>query len=168
MMWSSVRLRSWPIETKQQSRVEGCRMIHAVGIANQRVGQAAQCDQPVLRLIRNRLSVGVIEDRVWAATDVWTPQGATVSPLLAELYLHYVFDLWVQQWRRTHAQGDMIITRGADDFIVGCEHRQGCRAAIERPSNADEREDSFGQEFGSADVYREIRVEPRLEERERN
>ena len=48
-----------------------------------------------------------------------------MSPLLANLYLHYVFDLWVQQWRRTHARGNMNITRWADDFIVGFEHRQG-------------------------------------------
>ena len=89
-------------------------------------------DQRVLRLIRNWLSVGVIEDGAWAATEVWTPQGATVSPLLAELFLHYVFDLWVQQWRRTHARGDMIITRWADDFIVGFEHRTDAERFLEQ------------------------------------
>ena len=59
----------------------------------------------------------------WTACDEGTPQGAVVSPLLANVYLHYVFDQWAEQWRRRHARGDMVITRYADDFIAGFQHR---------------------------------------------
>ncbi|MGQ0641337.1 MAG: group II intron reverse transcriptase/maturase [Gemmatimonadaceae bacterium] len=94
--------------------------------------QHRMADQRVLRLIRNWLSAGVMEDGAWAATEVGTPQGATVSPLLANLYLHYVFDLWVQQWRRKHVRGDMILTRWADDFIVGFEYRTDAEQFLEQ------------------------------------
>jgi len=88
-------------------------------------------DQRVLRLIRNWLSAGVMEQGTWAATEVGTPQGATVSPFLANIYLHYVFDLWVRQWRRKQAGGAMIVTRWADDFIVGFEHRADAERFLE-------------------------------------
>ena len=57
-------------------------------------------------------------------SEVGTVQGGSISPLLANLYLHYVFDLWVQRWRRKQAHGDVIVVRYADDFVVGFEHRQ--------------------------------------------
>lgn len=79
-------------------------------------------DKRVLRLIQKWLNAGVIEDGIWLDTPQGTPQGASVSPLLANVYLHYVFDLWVRQWRNRHAHGDMIVVRFADDFIVGFEH----------------------------------------------
>jgi RNA-directed DNA polymerase len=81
-------------------------------------------DKRVLRLIQRWLDAGVVEDEVWAECDEGTPQGATVSPLLANVYLHYAFDLWAKQWRRRQARGDMVIVRYADDFIVGFEHRE--------------------------------------------
>ena len=62
-------------------------------------------------------------DGTWTASEDGTPQGATISPLLANVYLHYVFDLWAQQWRRRRAHGDMIIVRFADDIVLGFEHR---------------------------------------------
>ena len=80
-------------------------------------------DKRVLRLIQKWLSAGVIEDGAWTASDEGTPQGASVSPLLANVYLHYVLDLWVQQWRRRYAHGNVIMVRWADDFIVGFEHQ---------------------------------------------
>ncbi len=80
-------------------------------------------DKRVLALIQKWLSAGVIEDGSWAACEEGTPQGASASPLLANVYLHYVFDLWAQQWRRRQARGDVVIVRFADDFIVGFEHR---------------------------------------------
>jgi RNA-directed DNA polymerase len=80
-------------------------------------------DKRVLRLIQKWLRAGVIEDGRWTACDEGTPQGASVSTLLANVYLHYVFDLWVHQWRRRHARGDMIVVRYADDFVVGFKHR---------------------------------------------
>jgi group II intron reverse transcriptase/maturase len=80
-------------------------------------------DQRVVRLIQKWLNAGVLEDgvRKWAETG--TPQGGSISPLIANLYLHHVFDLWVQRWRRTQAGGDMVVVRYADDFIVGFQHR---------------------------------------------
>ncbi len=78
-------------------------------------------DKRVLRLVGRWLSAGVIEDGDWSETLEGSPQGASVSPLLANVYLHYVLDLWAKWWRR-HARGDMIITRFADDFICGFEH----------------------------------------------
>lgn len=80
-------------------------------------------DKRVLRLIQKWLSAGVMEDGKWTACEEGTPQGATASPLLANIYLHYVFDLWAHQWRKRTARGDVIITRFADDFIVGFQHR---------------------------------------------
>jgi RNA-directed DNA polymerase len=81
-------------------------------------------DKRILRFIRKWLSAGVIEDGKWSETIEGSPQGASVSPLLANVYLHYVFDRWVRQWRRRHAHGDVIVVRFADDFIVGFEHRR--------------------------------------------
>lgn len=80
-------------------------------------------DRRVLRLIQKWLAAGVIEDGSWTAFESGVPQGASASPLLANIYLHYVFDLWAHQWRRRHARGDVIIVRWADDFVVGFEHR---------------------------------------------
>jgi group II intron reverse transcriptase/maturase len=80
-------------------------------------------DRRVLRLIQKWLSAGVIEEGTWTACDEGVPQGASVSPLLANVYLHYVFDLWAHQWRRRHARGEVIVVRFADDFVVGFEHR---------------------------------------------
>jgi group II intron reverse transcriptase/maturase len=79
-------------------------------------------DKRVLRLIQKWVSAGVIEDGVWTASEAGAPQGASVSPLLANIYLHYVFDRWARQWRRRNAHGDVIIVRFADDCVVGFEH----------------------------------------------
>jgi len=80
-------------------------------------------DNRVLRLIRKWLTAGVSEDGQWSETKLGTPQGAVISPLLANVYLHHVFDLWVEAWREKVAQGDMIVVRYADDLVVGFEHR---------------------------------------------
>jgi RNA-directed DNA polymerase len=79
-------------------------------------------DKRVLRLIHKWLSAGVIEDGKWSETIEGSPQGASVSPLLANVYLHYVFDRWARQWRRRHARGDIVIVRFADDLVAGFEH----------------------------------------------
>jgi group II intron reverse transcriptase/maturase len=80
-------------------------------------------DRRVARLIQKWLRAGVSEDGRWSASQVGTPQGAVASPLLANVYLHYVFDLWVQQWRQRNAKGDVIVVRYADDFVLGFQHR---------------------------------------------
>ena len=80
-------------------------------------------DRRIMRLIQKWLNAGVLEDgtRRWAETG--TPQGGSISPLLANLYLHHVFDLWAQWWRKKHAYGEVIVVRYADDFIVGFQYR---------------------------------------------
>lgn len=80
-------------------------------------------DKRVVRLIQKWLAAGVLEDGKRVRSEVGTVQGGSISPLLANVYLHYVFDLWAQQWRRKQVRGDMIIVRFADDFVVGFEHR---------------------------------------------
>ena len=80
-------------------------------------------DRRILRLIQKWLIAGVSEDGQWAKTEVGTPQGAVISPLLANVYLHYAFDLWVQQWRKAYATGEVVVVRYADDFLVGFQHR---------------------------------------------
>ena len=81
-------------------------------------------DRRVVRLIRKWLNAGVLEEGRWWCSEEGTPQGGSASPLLANIYLHYVFDLWVQHWRKTKAKGDLIVVRWADDFVVGFEHQQ--------------------------------------------
>jgi len=84
-------------------------------------------DKRVLRLIHKWVNAGVIEDGKWTASETGAPQGASASPLLANIYLHYVLDRWVRQWRRQQAHGDVIITRFADDFVAGFEHEADAR-----------------------------------------
>ena len=81
-------------------------------------------DRRVLRLIQRWLKAGVIEDGEWSSTEDGTAQGASISPLLANVYLHYVFDLWAERWRRRNARGDVILARFADDYVAGFEHRE--------------------------------------------
>ena len=81
-------------------------------------------DRRIIRLIQKWLKAGVLEGGQWIETTEGTPQGAVASPLLANVYLHYVYDLWVQRWRKRHATGDMIVVRYADDTIVGFQHRR--------------------------------------------
>ncbi len=84
-------------------------------------------DRRVLRLIDQWLAAGVIQDGEWEKTEGGPPQGQATSPLLANIYLHYVFDLWAKWWRDQHADGDVIIVRFADDFIVGFQHETDAR-----------------------------------------
>jgi retron-type reverse transcriptase len=79
-------------------------------------------DQRVIRLIGKWSKAGILEQGEWKASEEGTPQGATISPLLANVYMHYVFDLWIEQWRKRQARGEVVV-RYADDFIVGFQHR---------------------------------------------
>jgi RNA-directed DNA polymerase len=87
-------------------------------------------DERILRLIDKWLAAGVVEDGEWTECDQGTPQGASASPLLANVYLHYVLDLWADWWRRQPGRGDVVIVRWADDFIVGFEHEEDARAFL--------------------------------------
>src|SRR6202140_2512226 len=88
-------------------------------------------DRRILRLIQKWLKAGVSEDGQWSETKIGTPQGAVVSPLLANVYLHYVFDLWGEAWRKKVAQGDVIVVRYADDLVVGFESRAEAERFLE-------------------------------------
>ena len=81
-------------------------------------------DPRVIRLLKKWLHAGVLEDGQITRSELGTVQGGSISPLLANIYLHYAFDLWVQQWRRRHAKGDVIIVRYADDWVAGFEDRK--------------------------------------------
>ncbi|WP_352722112.1 group II intron reverse transcriptase/maturase [Mesorhizobium sp. M0306] len=88
-------------------------------------------DPRILRLIRKWLKAGILEDGVVTTSDQGTGQGSVISPLLANVYLHYVFDLWAHRWRRREATGNVIIVRYADDMIVGFEHEADARRFLE-------------------------------------
>ena len=88
-------------------------------------------DERVLRLIGKWLAAGVIEEGQWSDTGRGSPQGASVSPLLANVYLHHVLDLWAGWWRKRHARGNVIIVRFADDFIVGFEYQDDAERFLE-------------------------------------
>ena len=84
-------------------------------------------DSRMIRLIQKWLKAGILEDGIVTVSDRGTGQGSVISPLLANIYLHYVFDLWAERWRRREAAGDMIIVRYADDLVVGFEHEGDAR-----------------------------------------
>ncbi len=84
-------------------------------------------DRRVIRLIRKWLTAGTSEEGQWRATEEGTPQGAVISPLLANIYLHYVFDLWAHQWRRRYATGNVVMVRYADDIVIGFDKRYDAR-----------------------------------------
>jgi group II intron reverse transcriptase/maturase len=84
-------------------------------------------DRRILRLIRKWLKAGVMEDGNLVPTEAGTPQGAVISPLLANIYLHYAFDLWADQWRKHHAKGKVIVVRYADDIVIGFQHERDAK-----------------------------------------
>jgi RNA-directed DNA polymerase len=88
-------------------------------------------DRRIIRLIQKWLKAGVLEEGVVAESDRGTGQGSVISPLLANIYLHYALDLWAERWRRREATGDMIIVRYADDFIIGLQHESDGRRLLE-------------------------------------
>src|ERR1700736_1367749 len=88
-------------------------------------------DPRIIRLIRKWLKAGVLEDGVITVSEKGTGQGSVISPLLANVYLHYVLDLWAERWRRQEATGDMIIVRYADDIVVGFEHESDARRFLD-------------------------------------
>jgi group II intron reverse transcriptase/maturase len=88
-------------------------------------------DKRIVRLIQKWLRAGILEDGTVTVSDRGTGQGSVISPLLANIYLHYVLDLWVERWRRREATGDMIIVRYADDLVAGFEHEADARRFLD-------------------------------------
>jgi RNA-directed DNA polymerase len=98
-------------------------------------------DPRIIRLIRKWLRAGVVDQGKWTKSKMGVPQGGVISPLLANIYLHYVFDLWTDRWRRKSAKGDIIVVRYADDFVVGFQHRH---EAMQFLKEMHERMEAFG------------------------
>ena len=88
-------------------------------------------DKRILRLLAKWLKVGIVEDGCVTRSERGAPQGAVISPILANIYLHYVYDLWVHPWRRTKASSDMTVIRYADDTIVGFQHEHEAKAFLD-------------------------------------
>ena len=88
-------------------------------------------DRRVIRHIRKWLNAGVMEDGHWNKTEEGTPQGGNISPLLANIYLHYVFDLWANSWRNTKASGDVVMVRYADDIVMGFQYKHEAMRFLE-------------------------------------
>jgi group II intron reverse transcriptase/maturase len=87
-------------------------------------------DRRLLRLLKKWLRAGVSEEGEWSPTTVGTPQGAVISPLLANVFLHYVLDLWIHDWRKRHAEGEVVIVRYADDFVIGFREESDARRCL--------------------------------------
>jgi group II intron reverse transcriptase/maturase len=88
-------------------------------------------DRRILRLIRKWLHAGILEEGEWSETMAGSPQGSVISPLLSNVYLHYVFDLWIEWWRKHHCRRDVVVVRYADDFVMGFESHAEATACLE-------------------------------------
>jgi group II intron reverse transcriptase/maturase len=88
-------------------------------------------DKRIIRLIRKWLKAGILEDGIVSVAESGTGQGSVISPLLANIYLHYVLDLWAHRWRQREARGDMIVVRYADDLVAGFEHEDDARRFLD-------------------------------------
>src|SRR5712692_1971142 len=108
---------NWILDADVRSFFDSVSHDWLVRFVEHRIG-----DPRVIRLLRKWLQAGVMEDGAITPTEAGTPQGAVASPLLANVYLHYVFDLWAQRWRQHHAHGSVIFVRYADDIVCGFEH----------------------------------------------
>jgi RNA-directed DNA polymerase len=122
----SSRKVNWIVDADIRSFFDTVSQDWLIRFVEHRVG-----DRRIIRLIRKWLRAGVLEEGAVAVSDRGTAQGAVISPLLANIYLHYVLDLWAERWRRHEATGDMIIVRYADDFIVGFEHEADARRFLD-------------------------------------
>jgi group II intron reverse transcriptase/maturase len=89
-------------------------------------------DRRVVRLIQKWLKAGVVEDGKWFQNEEGSPQGSVISPILANLYLHYVLDLWIEAWRKKVAHGEVIVVRYADDAVLGFERREEAEKFLEQ------------------------------------
>jgi group II intron reverse transcriptase/maturase len=117
---------NWILDADIRSFFDSVSQDWLIRFLEHRVG-----DKRIIRLIQKWLKAGVLEDGVVMVSDRGTGQGSVISPLLANVYLHYVIDLWAERWRRREASGDMIIVRYADDLVVGFEHETDARRFLD-------------------------------------
>ena len=120
-IWVGITQRkvSWVLDADIKSFFDTINHTWLMKFLERRIG-----DPRMLRLIRKWLRAGVSEDGEWSKTEVGTPQGSVISPLLSNIYLHYVLDEWVQAWRKSKANGEVIIVRYADDFVMGFQYQR--------------------------------------------
>jgi RNA-directed DNA polymerase len=117
---------NWILDADIRSFFDTIDQEWLIRFMEQRIG-----DKRIIRLIRKWLKAGILEDGVVATSELGTGQGAVISPLLANIYLFYVLDLWVERWRQREAKGCVIIVRYADDFIIGFEHESDARRFLD-------------------------------------
>jgi RNA-directed DNA polymerase len=117
---------SWILDADIRSFFDTVNQEWLIRFVEHRIG-----DPRIVRLIQKWLKAGILENGVLSASDRGTGQGSVISPLLANIYLHYVLDLWAERWRRHEATGDMIIVRYADDIVVGFEREMDARRFLE-------------------------------------
>jgi group II intron reverse transcriptase/maturase len=143
-LWVAITRRkvSWIVDADIRSFFDTIDHDQLLRMLAKRIG-----DERLLRLIRKWLRAGVSEEGQWSPTRVGTPQGAVISPLLANVYLHYVLDLWVQWWRTHEARGEVIIVRYADDFVMGFQYESDARRWLKA---ARDRMGAFGLELHEA------------------
>ena len=125
-VWIDRTKVNWILDADIRSFFDSVSKEWLVRFVEHRIG-----DSRIIRLIQKWLKAGVLESGVVTVGDAGTAQGSVISPLLANVYLHYVLDLWAERWRRREATGNMIIVRYADDFIVGFEHETDARRFLE-------------------------------------
>ena len=142
-LWVGIVRRkvSWILDLDIRSFFDKIQHSWLVQFVEHRIG-----DRRVVRLIQKWLKAGVLEQGQWSQTKEGSPQGAVISPTLANLYLHHVLDLWVEAWRKKQARGDVIIVRYADDAVLGFEHREDAEQFLEQLR---ERLAKFGLELHS-------------------
>jgi RNA-directed DNA polymerase len=126
-----IRKVNWILDADIQNFFGAVSQSRLVRFLEHRVG-----DKRIIRLIQKWLEAGILEDGIVTVDDRGTGQGLAISPLLANIYLHYCFDLWAERWRRREAHGDMIVVRYADDLVVGFERALCEWRSIRRPHQA--------------------------------
>src|SRR5881409_2743383 len=125
-VWINSTKVNWIVDADIRSFFDEISQEWLVRFLEHRIG-----DRRIIRLIQKWLKVGVLEDGIVTVSGRGTGQGSVISPLLANIYLHYALDLWAERWRRREATGDMIIVRYADDFIVGFQHEADARRFLD-------------------------------------
>jgi group II intron reverse transcriptase/maturase len=128
-LWVGIVRRkvNWIVDLDIRSFFDRIQHSWLVRFVEDRIG-----DKRVVRLIRKWLRAGVMEQGQWTGTKEGSPQGAVISPILANLYLHHVLDVWVKAWRKKVAHGEVIIVRYADDAVLGFEHRHEAERFLEQ------------------------------------
>src|ERR1700751_373559 len=121
-----IRKVNWVLDADIQNFFGSVSREWLVRFLEHRVG-----DKRIIRLIQKWLRAGILEDGTVTVDDRGTGQGSVISPLLANIYLHYCFDLWAERWRRQEARGDMIVVRYADDLVVGFEYESDARRFLD-------------------------------------